>query len=160
VATCARTLRRLTRFKKLSVVALKNTTSRTSVAKGARSRARAFTHAIPLAKGSSCFSAAAISFIPCLSCVLHQRFFGERAPRKLRRHPALSHHDGAIGDTEDRLGLGGDEENGHALVAQALDDGDDFLLGADVHAARRLVQDEDAGLLREPLGEDDLLLVA
>ena len=36
----------------------------------------------------------------------------------------------------------------------------DLALGADVDAARRLVEDQDVGVAREPLGDDDLLLVA
>ena len=36
----------------------------------------------------------------------------------------------------------------------------DFGLGADVDAARRLVEDDDLGLHGQPLGEHDLLLVA
>ena len=36
----------------------------------------------------------------------------------------------------------------------------DLDFGADVDAARRLVEDEDARVAGEPLAEDDLLLVA
>jgi hypothetical protein len=36
----------------------------------------------------------------------------------------------------------------------------DLLDGADVDAARRLVEDHQRGLLHERLGDDDLLLVA
>jgi hypothetical protein len=66
VATCARMLRKLTRFKKLSVVALKNTTKSTRVANGARFRARRLTQATRAGHGTARFSVAAISFICCL----------------------------------------------------------------------------------------------
>ncbi len=69
VATWARTLRRFTMFKKLSVVALKKTTRITSVANGARFLARRFTHSTTAVRGTPRFSVAAISFIcrffPC-----------------------------------------------------------------------------------------------
>ena len=54
----------------------------------------------------------------------------------------------------------GDEEDGAALPRELLDGSVDGHLGADIHAARRLVEDEDLGLARQPLGEEDLLLVA
>ena len=53
-------------------------------------------------------------------------------------------------DHDDRLALG------RELVEQAVD----LLLGADVDAARGLVEDQDVAVLDEPLGDDDLLLVA
>ena len=36
----------------------------------------------------------------------------------------------------------------------------DFALGADVDAARRLVEKQDVAVAHEPFGDDDLLLVA
>ena len=51
-----------------------------------------------------------------------------------------------------RIGDAGVGERAHQLV--------DLALGADVDAARRLVEDHHLGLHRQPLGEHDLLLVA
>src|SRR6185436_16605491 len=47
-----------------------------------------------------------------------------------------------------------------ALVGELAQQDVDLLLGAHVDAARRLVEDEHVAVLREPLGDDDLLLVA
>ena len=46
------------------------------------------------------------------------------------------------------------------LGGEPVDDRVDLVLGADVDAARRLVEDEDRRLRHQPLGEHDLLLVA
>src|SRR5690606_23658431 len=45
-------------------------------------------------------------------------------------------------------------------VRQSVDDRVDLVLGADVDAAGRLVEDEQVGLGVQPLAQDDLLLVA
>src|SRR5699024_11956891 len=56
--------------------------------------------------------------------------------------------------------LGGDEDDGHALGGEVTHELVDGPLGADVDAAGGLVHDDDAGVGDEPLGQDDLLLVA
>ena len=56
--------------------------------------------------------------------------------------------------------VGGDQQHRAALPRELLDGGVDGHLGADVHAARRLVQDEHPRLAGKPLGQEDLLLVA
>src|ERR1044071_4584681 len=105
-------LRKLTRFKKLSVVALKNTTKSTRVANGARFRARRLTQAMRAAHGMPCFSVAAISFICCPfflssgdvgtpgSGALHERLFAESGARELGGDSTLAHDERAIGDAE------------------------------------------------------------
>ena len=47
-----------------------------------------------------------------------------------------------------------------ALVGEPADQPVDLGLGADVDALRRLVEDDDARLERQPFAEHDLLLVA
>ena len=47
-----------------------------------------------------------------------------------------------------------------AARRQLVDERVDLRLGADVDAARRLVEDQDPALRRQPLGQHDLLLVA
>ena len=73
---------------------------------------------------------------------------------------AFAHQQRPVGDTHDRLRLGSDQENGDALVAQLLDDRQHFILGADIHAAGRLVEDHDGWLLGQPFGQHHFLLVA
>ena len=46
------------------------------------------------------------------------------------------------------------------VIRQLLDDLIDLVFRADVDAPGRLVEDEDLGIGIDPLGEDDLLLVA
>ena len=61
----------------------------------------------------------------------------------------------------DQLGdLRGDQDNRDALGGDAAQDGVDLRLGADVDAARRLVQDEHARMGDEAAAEKDLLLIA
>ena len=47
-----------------------------------------------------------------------------------------------------------------ALLREVVQQPVDLALGADVDAARRLVEDQDVGVGGEPLADDDLLLVA
>lgn len=54
----------------------------------------------------------------------------------------------------------GDDDERHALLAQALDEPDDFRMRPDVDAARRLVEDEQFRFGREPARQDGLLLIA
>ena len=47
-----------------------------------------------------------------------------------------------------------------ASSRQAVDQGVDLDLGPDIDAARRLIEDEDRGVVAQPLAEHDLLLIA
>ena len=79
---------------------------------------------------------------------------------ELSGDPSLAHDEHAIGDrrisgsseetTIDRLALGG----------EPLDQAVDFGLRADVDAARRLVEQQDLAIRRDPAADDRLLLVA
>ena len=73
--------------------------------------------------------------------------------------PVGEDHD-AVADAEQLGQVGGDDDDALALRRQLPEQRVDFVLGADVDAARRLVEDQHLGLAEEPLGEDDLLLVA
>ena len=73
---------------------------------------------------------------------------------------ACAHDDDAVGEAQQLGELGGDHQDGDAGGGQLLDQPVDLELGADVDAAGRLVQDQDARLARQPAGEHDLLLVA
>src|SRR5271165_2601131 len=84
----------------------------------------------------------------------------ELGPRDLADHPALREHDDAVGDGDQLRQFGRDEEDASAFRGQSPQEIVDFRLGADVDAARRLVAEEDLRTAEEPLGDDDLLLVA
>ena len=66
----------------------------------------------------------------------------------------------AIGERKHGLGLGREHDHRHALGGERLDDVHDVLLGADVHAARRLDQHQRLRRAGQPFGERDLLLIA
>ena len=61
---------------------------------------------------------------------------------------------------QDRFRLGRHQDDRDALVLELFDQVEHLALGADVHAARRLVQDQHARLLGQPLRQHDLLLIA
>src|SRR6476661_4094376 len=73
---------------------------------------------------------------------------------------AVAHHDEPVAEPQHLLELGGDEDHRHALGRELGDLGLDLRLGADVDAARGLVEDEDLGLRDQPAGQEHLLLVA
>ena len=66
----------------------------------------------------------------------------------------------AIGDGKDLRQIGRDDHDGLAFVGEAADLGMDLGDGADIDAAGRLVEDDDRGILRQRLGDHDLLLIA
>ena len=74
--------------------------------------------------------------------------------------PALAHDQDAVGDAQDFGQLGGDDDHRAALGGEPFDQRVDLGLGADVDAARRLVEQEDARAGGDPAADDRLLLVA
>src|SRR5690606_20355174 len=66
----------------------------------------------------------------------------------------------AVAGPEQLLQLGGDDDDGLARGDHAVDEAVDLVLGADVDAARGLVEDQHLGLGVQPLPQHDLLLVA
>ena len=73
---------------------------------------------------------------------------------------ALEEHDHAIGHAEHLGQLARDHEDRDALVGEIGEQAVHLGLGADVDAARRLVDDQQRRPAGEPLGQHDLLLVA
>ena len=73
---------------------------------------------------------------------------------------ALMHDHDAVGHVDHLLRLRGDVDDRQAVADEVLQHFLDLALGVDVDAARRLVEDQDAALLHQPAGDDDLLLVA
>src|ERR1700687_3099332 len=71
-----------------------------------------------------------------------------------------AHHIGAVADMDDLDLLGADHQNGGAIVDQAIEQSEYFSLGADVDAARRLIENKESRVGVEPFTNDDFLLVA
>ena len=80
------------------------------------------------------------------------RQIGDRAP--------VAQHEHAVRALDDFLELGGDHQDAEALVGELADQRLDLGLGADVDAARRLVEDQELRIGAEPAREQHLLLVA
>ena len=91
---------------------------------------------------------------------VHDRLLARLGAGELAGLAALRHDQDAVGEEQELGELGADHEDGEALGGQGADEGVDLLLGADVDAAGRLVEEEDARAGGEPLADDDLLLVA
>ena len=84
----------------------------------------------------------------------------ERGARRFAGDLAVRHHEDAIGRGQQLGELGGDHEYRLAARGEIAHQRDDLGLGADVDAARRLIEDEDVRLGVEPFADDDLLLIA
>ena len=80
--------------------------------------------------------------------------------RDLGRHPALVEDEDPVGHRDDLGQVARDEDDPEAGRGQLGDDPVDLDLGPDVDAAGRLVEDQQPRLRGQPLGQDDLLLVA
>ena len=70
------------------------------------------------------------------------------------------HDDDTVAHAEDLRHFGGDHDNAHALIGQLAHQLVDLALRADVDAARRLIEDQNLRVGRQPFADDDLLLVA
>ena len=90
----------------------------------------------------------------------HQPLLGGVGVVEHAGQPAAAHHADAMGEAEQLGQLGRDQEDGEAVGGERANQPVDLGLGADVDALRRLVEDEEARLRRQPAGERDLLLVA
>src|ERR1700752_1534454 len=91
------------------------------------------------------YSLKAVSSRHFQQAVLADLFVG-----KFPHHRAALEHDDAVGERQHRLGLGREHDDGEPLGAQVPDDVDDVVLGADVHAAGRLAQHEQARRVAQP----------
>ena len=80
--------------------------------------------------------------------------------RELRDDAALAHDQHAVAHAEHFGQFAGDHQDGDALRGEFAHQPMDLRLGADVDAARRLVEDQQLRLVGEPFAEHDLLLVA
>jgi hypothetical protein len=72
----------------------------------------------------------------------------------------VRHHRDAVADRRKFGKFGRDEDDGLALGSQGAHEAQYFALRADVDAGRGFIHDENVGIGRQPLADDDLLLIA
>jgi hypothetical protein len=75
-------------------------------------------------------------------------------------HFAFPQHDDAIAHADEFGQFGRNEDDRHPLPSQLGDHRMNFRLALDVDALGRLIEDQRARLSRQPLGENDFLLVS
>ena len=90
----------------------------------------------------------------------HHPLLGRVGTGDLGGDAAFVEDEDPVGHREDLGQVARDEDDPETRRGQLGDDPVDLDLGPDVDAAGRFVEDEQARLRRQPLGEDDLLLVA
>ena len=73
---------------------------------------------------------------------------------------AVAHDKDAVADPDQLRHFGRDHHNSLALLGKLQDQFVNLVLGADVDAARRLVEEQNIGLRQQPTAKNDLLLVA
>src|SRR5258706_3503981 len=89
-----------------------------------------------------------------------QDLFGELFCLERGLQHAAAHHDHAVADADQLGEFARDHHHGTTLARQALDQEIDVALGADIDAARGLVQHDDLRRRMQHLREGELLLVA
>ena len=77
-----------------------------------------------------------------------------------RHRVPLVHDEDPVAEADQLEGVRGDEQDRRAVRGKLPQQPVDFLFRADVDAARRLGQEVDTRLQRQPLGDGDLLLIA
>lgn len=97
--------------------------------------------------------------LPFLGHTLHQVFLGKSILLNIVGDDTVGHRVNAVTDTDELGQLGGNHDDGLACIGKLIDDFVDLILGADVDASGRLIEDEDVRLRDNPLGEQHFLLV-
>src|SRR6185436_16445944 len=120
-----------------------------------RGRLRLPAGTVTLSPSAISFSSSPVSSRRFQQAVLADLFIG-----KFAHHRAALEHDDAIGEREHRFRFGRKHDDGQSPRAQVADDVDDVVLGADIHAAGRLAQDQEARRVAQPFRQRHLLLVA
>src|SRR5271165_3386294 len=103
-----------------------------------------------------------LDIVDCVNAA-HDRFAGRLVVMvvgDLSDQSKAVHNQDAVGERDHFRHVAGDEKNGGALAGDVADELMQVGLGLDVDADRRLVDDEDLGLSRQPFGDRDLLLVS
>ena len=90
----------------------------------------------------------------------HDVLLGEPVALDLAADQALAHDEHAVAEADQLGQLGRDDDDADAVAGQIAEDAVDLGLGADIDAAGRLIEKDDARVDRQHLGDGDLLLVA
>src|SRR6266550_3211287 len=90
----------------------------------------------------------------------HDFFLTGFAGRHFIDQPAFVHDIEAVADAQELGHFGRDHDHAFAGRGQVIDDGVDLVLGTDVDAAGRLVENEHLRIGEQPLAEHHLLLIA
>ena len=75
---------------------------------------------------------------------MKERVLVHRVADEFGDEPSLAHHEHAVSEAEHLLVLGRDQQDGRSLRGERVNQLVDGSLRPDVHAAGRLVRDEDA----------------
>jgi hypothetical protein len=79
---------------------------------------------------------------------------------KLSRDPPLTHDEHSICEPDDLRQFGGDDDDRFSIRSEAFDKAVNLGFRSDVYAARRLVEQENLAIRRDPMRDDSLLLVS
>ena len=91
---------------------------------------------------------------------MQQRFLGDLIAFQRRDQMPGTHDQRPVAQADDLRELRADHEDGAALAGEFAQQAINLDLAADVDALRRLVEDQDARVNRQPARQDDLLLRA
>ena len=89
-----------------------------------------------------------------------QRVLGDAVAFEFANDAAVIKHQHAVAAADQFVIVGRIEQDRRAGIGQPPQQLIDLLLGADIDAARRIVEQDDARLAHQPFGDDHLLLVA
>ena len=95
--------------------------------------------------------------LPAIACMIDP---SSTSPSNSATLTAIAQDGDPMARAQHLLELRRDEDARLALLGQVEDEALDLRLGADVDAARRLVEDQHLRVRRQPASQDDLLLVA
>ncbi len=83
-------------------------------------------------------------------CQRHNIFLGNTLPVQLTSNAAFPHDVNAIAHTDDFRQFAGDHQDRHAFARHVVHDPVDLAFGANVHAARWFIEDQNAWADRDP----------
>src|SRR5215469_2107031 len=112
--------------------------------------------------------AVASNMLVCLECVrvllwqghVKQTFLGGVGALDGAYDRSEPHHGDAIADRDDLGEIARHDDDAAAGLGDVIQDGVDFRAGADIDSAGGLIHDQEVYPLRQPAGQNDLLLVA
>src|SRR3984893_7910031 len=161
--TWVRMLPTLSSVAKEGLAAAKKPLRQISVRNGAMLRIweRNIVATLPGRLGSTAETATLSSVTICISSGrFQQAVLADRLISEFAHHCTALQDEDAIGERQNCLGLGREDNDGKSPRTQTVDDVDDVALGTDVHAARGLAQHQKTRRIAQPLRQRDFLLIA